>query len=158
MGSLGWGVLVGIVLGASSARAELFVPATKPPGPTAAVEVDGDTQRLPEIDRAIKSFEEREFDACLKRLWEAVKAHPELPPADVLFAKLAFKGNLGALIRPALKRAAIEAPNHPEVYILFGNLALLEGRVTDAAVHFEKAKTLAKVESGTAERRRRFEL
>ncbi len=36
-----------------------------------------------------------------------------------------------------------EDAEHPEVFILFGNLALAENRATDAAVHFEKAKALA---------------
>src|SRR5207253_10288038 len=44
-----------------------------------------------------------------------------------------------------------------EVAILFGNLALVEGRLTDGSVHFEKAGALALSQRWTAEQRRRFE-
>jgi tetratricopeptide (TPR) repeat protein len=124
--------------------------------PTSAADL-GDAKTLADVEQAIKSFEKRDFDACLQQIGKAVKAHPELPPPHALFAKLAFLGNQGALIRPALERAVSEDAEHPEVYILFGNLALVESRLTDAAVHFEKAKALATSQRWTAEQRRRFE-
>ena len=46
---------------------------------------------------------------------------------------------------------------HPEVFILFGNLALAENRLTDALVHFEKATALAADKRWTTEQRNRFE-
>ena len=42
------------------------------------------------------------------------------------------------------------------MFILFGNLALAEGRFTDAAVHFEKAMSLAASPRWTVEQRERF--
>jgi tetratricopeptide (TPR) repeat protein len=150
---------VGLVLAVSAtARAGFQSISTVTPGPTAAVEMDAASKAIPEVDKAIKSFEGRDFDGSLKQLIEAEKKHPELPPANVLFARLAFRGNQGALIRPALERAAIEAPGHPEVYLLCGNVALLEGRTTDASVHFEKAEALAAGKAWTPEQRRRFQL
>jgi tetratricopeptide (TPR) repeat protein len=74
-----------------------------------------------------------------------------------LLAKLAFLSNQTGLIRPSLERAVLEDPEHPEVYLLFANLALLENRATDAAVHFEKAKTLAAAQRWTVEQRQRFD-
>jgi hypothetical protein len=46
-------------------------------------------------------------------------------------AKLGFLSNQQAIVRAALERAVLEDAEHPEVYILFGNLALVEGRLTD---------------------------
>ena len=43
------------------------------------------------------------------------------------------------------------------MYILFGNLALMEGRLTDGALHFEKGRALAASPRWTAEHRKRFE-
>jgi tetratricopeptide (TPR) repeat protein len=150
---------VGLVLAATAtARAGFQSISTVTPGPTAAIEMDAASKAIPEVEKAIKSFESRDFDGSLKLLIEAVKKHPELPPANVLFAKLAFQGNQGALIHPALERAAIEAPGHPEVYLLCGNVALLEGRTTDASVHFEKAEALAAGKAWTPEQRKRFQL
>jgi tetratricopeptide (TPR) repeat protein len=127
------------------------------PGPTSAFEVGDVSRSIVEVEQAIRSFERRDFDACLKQLGKAQKAHPELPTAHALFAKLAFLSNQVALVSPALERAVLEDPEHPEVYILFGNLALLEGRRTDASVHFEKATALASSRRWTDEQRRRFE-
>jgi len=147
---------IGIALaGAASASAgPVTITAS---GPTPAVELDDASRSILEVKEAIKSFEKRDFDACLKQLAQARKAHPELPPPHALFAKLAFLSNQGALIRPALESAIAEDHEHPEVFILFGNLALAEGRVTDAAVHFEKARGLATGKRWTADQRNRFD-
>jgi tetratricopeptide (TPR) repeat protein len=127
------------------------------PWPTPAVEIDELSKSLTEVNQAIKSFDKRDFDACVQQLARAVKAHPELPPAHALLAKLAFLKNQPALIRPALEQAAVQDREHPEVYILFGNLALVENRATDAVVHFEKARALAAANRWTAAQRQRFE-
>ena len=50
--------------------------------PTAAVDVDAASKAIPEVDKAIKSFESREFDASLKLLTEAVKKWVGNFPAD----------------------------------------------------------------------------
>ena len=119
-------------------------------GPTQAVELDQTARSIVEVELAIKNFEQRDFDQCIQRLAKARSTHPELPPPGALFAKLAFLGNEGALIRPALERAVVEDGKHPEVFILFGNLAQAEGRLTDAAVHFEKAMSLARRRAGAS--------
>jgi len=124
-------------------------------GPT--VELDDASRSILEVNEAIKSFQKNDFAACLEQLAQARKAHPELAPPHALFAKLAFLANQGALIRPALESAIAEDPEHPEVFILFGNLALVESRVTDAAVHFEKAKGLAAGKRWTPEQKNRFD-
>jgi tetratricopeptide (TPR) repeat protein len=122
-----------------------------------AVEVDAKAKSIPEVDEAIKSFEKRDFEGSLRLLEKAKKAHPELPPPPLLLAQLAFVGNQPGLIRPALERAAVEAPANPEVFVMFGDLALLEVRTTDAAVHFEKARLLAGAKSvAEAQRKRLF--
>jgi predicted Zn-dependent protease len=125
--------------------------------PGFGAEVDELSKSIVEVNEAIKSFQKRDLDTCLQQLAKAVKAHPELPPAHALLAKLALMSNQIALVRPALETAVAQAPDHPEIYILFGNLALLENRATDAALHFEKAKALASAERWTADQRRRFE-
>ena len=112
-------------------------------GPTQGVELDPSSRAIADVELAIKSFEKHDFERCIQQLVKARAAHPELPPPHALFAKLSFLANQGALIRPALERAVAEDGKHPEVYVLFGNLALVEGRLTDAAVHFEKATALA---------------
>ena len=49
-------------------------------GPMPAVEHDDPSTSIFEVKEAIKCFEKRDFDACLKQLAQARKAHPELAP------------------------------------------------------------------------------
>lgn len=159
VGHLAYFVALAVVLPAASSAAAGPLGFTFPTGeqPTSAADLGDSARSIADVAQAIKSFEKRDFDGCLQQLGKAVKAHPELPPAHALFAKLAFLNNQGAMIRPSLERAVAEDPEHPEVYILFGNLALVEGRLTDAAVHFEKARTLSGSQRWSGEQRRRFE-
>ncbi len=153
-----WAAVAVALATASPARAGTIplVPSNGVSPPFAA-EVDELSKSVVEVNEAIKSFQKRDLDTCLEQLAKAVKAHPELPPAHALLAELALMSNQIALVRPALETAVAQAPDHPEIYILFGNLALLENRATDAALHFEKAKALASAERWTADQRRRFE-
>ena len=125
--------------------------------PTTAADLGDLPKTVAEVGEAVKSFEKRDLDACLKQLVKAVKDHPELPPPHALLAKLAILSNQAAMIRPALERAVAEDGQNPEVYILFGNLALMEGRLTDGALHFDKGRALAAAPRWTAEQRKRFE-
>jgi tetratricopeptide (TPR) repeat protein len=130
---------------------------SRPPLPAEAIEFDAASRGVLEIGKAIKSFQKNDFEACIAQLTKARTAHPELPPPQALFARLAFLTNQGALIRPALERAVADDPVHPEIYILFGNLALIEGRLTDSALHFDKAEVLASAQQWSGAQRRRFE-
>jgi len=141
------GALAGSVTVGSSSLSE----------PVRSVELDEASRTNADVQQAIKSFEKRDIDQCIQQLTKAHKAHPDLPPPHALLAKLAFMSNQGNLIRPALERAVSEDAGHPEVFILFGNLALVENRLTDAAVHFEKATSLAAAKRWSAEQRNRFE-
>jgi tetratricopeptide (TPR) repeat protein len=125
--------------------------------PTTAADLGDLPKTVAEVGEAVKSFEKRDIDACLRQLGKAVKAHPELPPPHALLAKLAFLTNQTGMIRTALEQAVAEDGQHPEVYILFGNLALMEGRLTDGALHFDKGRALTASQRWTAEQRKRFE-
>jgi len=158
IGSLAfWVAVVITVTGSRAALADLPSLFSGVDVPTSTVDVDELSKSVVEVNEAIKSFQKRDLDTCLQQLAKAVKAHPDLPPAHALLAKLAILSNQIALVRPALETAVAQAPDHPEIYILFGNLALLENRATDAALHFEKAKALASAERWTADQRRRFD-
>jgi tetratricopeptide (TPR) repeat protein len=151
--------IVLVVVGTSTSRAGIvYQLASNDVSAFAASELDDLAKTVFEVNEATRSFEKHDLEACLKQLEKAVKAHPELPPAQALLAKLALSRNQIRLVRPALETAVARAPDHPEIYILFGNLALLENRATDAALHFEKVRALAANERWTADQRRRFDL
>jgi tetratricopeptide (TPR) repeat protein len=153
-----WAAVVIALAATLGARAgSISIGSSSGPSPAMAAEVDALAKSIVEVKEAVTSFQKRDFDHCLQQLAKAVKAHPELPPAHALFAKLAMLSNESALARPALEKAVVESPDHPDIYILFGNLALLENRATDAELHFEKAKALAAAERWTADQKKRFE-
>jgi predicted Zn-dependent protease len=110
------------------------------------------------LDRAVASFDRGEYDICLRHLGEAARADAALAPAPILFAKLALQKDQLSPVRPALERAAGEYPDHPELYLLFADLAAREGRWTDAALHLARVHDLAAAERWAGEPRRGYEL
>ena len=148
-----------LLLATSGARAPagpVDISSARTNGPT-GFQFDENARSIAEIEQAIKSFQKRDFDLCLKQLAAAQKPTPSFRRRRQLFAKLAFLFNQGTLIRPALERAFADDGEHPEVFILFGNLALAEARVTDAAVHFEKARSLSAAKRWSSEQQARFQ-
>src|SRR5262249_32029701 len=134
IGAVGWwpcSVAIGLVLtGAPSTRAGSIRLTTEVVARVGSgIQADPASPRVAALDPAARSFQRGDWETCLQQLGQAI---PTLPPAQALFAKLAFQNNQPALIHPALERAIAENPEHPEVFILFGNLAVLEGRLTDA--------------------------
>ncbi|MEN6451775.1 MAG: tetratricopeptide repeat protein [Thermoguttaceae bacterium] len=93
-------------------------------------------------DAAEAAFSKGDTEGALKILQEAVKKNPELPPAQVEMARLFAKYNAPAGIRPALERAVMDAPKDPEAYLMLGNVAMAERRVTEGALLFQKADSL----------------
>lgn len=91
---------------------------------------------------AVVAFRNGDGDGALAKFEDAIQIDASLPPADVFLARLCFAVNDQNYVRlglSILNRAADKHPEAPESYLMFGQLALLEGRLTDAYVLFEKA-------------------
>src|SRR5204863_2251546 len=73
---------------------------------------------------------------------EAKKNDDSLPPGELLLARLLIAVNNIAQGRQLLDRVASQHPDTPEVYLLLGNLALGEGRLTDAFLQYSQAGIL----------------
>jgi tetratricopeptide (TPR) repeat protein len=101
-------------------------------------------QQIPEVGEAVKLFQTRAFDKCEEKLEGAVAKHPELPPAPILMAQLFAQANLPAMVRTALEKAAIKAPDDPEAFVIMGEFAVQDHRVTDAALLFAKSQDMLK--------------
>lgn len=116
------------------------------PDPAAPAKADKENTppKIQEVVDAIESFKKRDFDETLKQLEAAVKKHPELPPAQIIMFQLFGQSNQAALARMALERAVLADPNDPEAYVILGDIALQERRVTEADLMFSKAKELVK--------------
>lgn len=159
-----------VALGYSTARAQTLSPRANPdlvltddlitrvlgfekneltvPAATAGVS-EADIDRIRKLRtlfaEAVTAFRAGNGDAALAKFEEAEKVDAGLAPPDVYLARLCFAVNDQNVIqlgRNMLNRAADKHPTAPEPYMMLGNLALAEGRLTDAYVLFEKAGSL----------------
>jgi tetratricopeptide (TPR) repeat protein len=111
-----------------------------------------------DVDKAIQAFRERDYDRCFQLLQAAGKQRADLVPARLMLAQFFLLDNQTALGRAALEQAAIEHPDHPAGYLLFGQLALREGRTTDARLHFDRAATLISSNTWNCGSKRAFQV
>lgn len=110
-------------------------------------------KKIEELDQAVERFRQRDYEPAFNLLREATRKYPALPPARLMLARLFLANNQIPLGRAALETASVEAPKYPGVYLVFGDLAVSEGRLTDALVHYERAATLARSEQWTEKQR-----
>jgi Tfp pilus assembly protein PilF len=93
---------------------------------------------------------------ALKELQAAAKADPKRTPARVALAALCFQARNGHAARAMLEQGAAEDPKHPEVYLLNGNFAFGEGRVTDAILNLQTVLRLTAEPRWDPDQRKRF--
>ena len=98
---------------------------------------------IAEINEAIEKFKQRDYEQCQLLLKSAAANHPGFPPGPIIFAKLCIRLDQPAMGRAALEDAAVRYGDFPELYLLFGRLALEDNHLTDAQLQFEKAAALA---------------
>jgi tetratricopeptide (TPR) repeat protein len=111
---------------------------------------------VPELNRAIASFQKGDYEQCLKHLQDAAKKRNDLLPPRLILAKLFVQHNQLGRGLAALEDVAVESPHHPELYLTFGRLALRQGRLTDARLHFDKALELSRTGLWTEEQQLSF--
>lgn len=111
---------------------------------------------LDELKLAISSYREGKFDDALAAFRNARSAHGSLAPAELMLARLFLADGQIPAARNALEQAAVAAPDDPEIYLVFGEFALYEGRLTDASLHYQHAaQLLAAGDTSTAINRKR---
>jgi tetratricopeptide (TPR) repeat protein len=113
--------------------------------------------RPEEVLKAESLFRDGKIDEALKQFREAVKKHPQLPPAELMLARLHFSAGQPGPGRAHLEKAIAESPGHPEVYLANGSQALAEGRVTDTILNLQVALAQAAAERWTAEQRKNYQ-
>ncbi len=99
-------------------------------------------ENLEELQQAKAALIAGDIELCREHLRAAYARHPNLPPPEMMLARLYLSSGQIAAGRRLLEEVSIADPSHPELYLLFGKLALTEGRVTDAILQFEKASAL----------------
>lgn len=111
-----------------------------------------------DVDQAIKYFINRDPLAAKQFLEAAKKKSPQLPPVDLLLAKMYFLGGNAAAGRAALEKTSIDTPDDPEPAILLADQALAQGRMIEADALYARAFELTAKFNGAAKRKRNFEI
>jgi tetratricopeptide (TPR) repeat protein len=119
--------------------------------------VSDDSQNK-EINNAIGRFRDRDIDGCRAILERAKSNNVKLPPPGVMMATLWLSVNQLGPARAELEDTAVKFAADPEPYLMLGDLAFQDRRVTDAAVLFEKATTLNAGYADNAKRKRDFDI
>jgi len=140
-----------ILAGQGPAAIELPPVQTLVPGLSSG---QGDKPARSQLEKALAIFEKGQFDQCLQLLQEAKKQQPDLSPPRLILAQLFLSANRIAEGRENLELLAVENPNCPDLYVLFGQLALNQGSQTAADLFFEKAAVLPVPETWTMQRKR----
>jgi Tfp pilus assembly protein PilF len=113
----------------------------------------GNTE-LPELLAAREAFRKGQLAECNNMLEAAVQKAPSLPPTKLMLARLFLQNGKIPQGKAMLEKCATEHSGHPEVYLAFGNIALEEGRLTDAMLHFERSIAVTLPEHWTPEQQR----
>lgn len=96
-----------------------------------------------QVDDAITKFQLGDVNGALQHLKNAKVQAKELPPPELLLAKLFLIGRNAAGGRAWIEKAVAVDPNDPECYAILGDIALAEGRTTDADLLYGQALALA---------------
>lgn len=109
-----------------------------------------------EVIKAESLFREGKTAEAFAKLQEALKKHPELPPARLLLARLQFAANQPGPARQSLEQVAVEVPYHPDVFLTNASQALSEGRLTDTILSCQAALSLADTDRWPIDQKKTF--
>jgi Tfp pilus assembly protein PilF len=114
-------------------------------------------EKMEELEKARDLFFQKgKVDDALKSLQDAVKKKPSLPPARLMLAQFWLQAGKGPQARQVLEQASAESHNHPAIYLTQANIALNEGRLTEALLACHQALELAKNDNWSAEQKKQF--
>lgn len=95
-----------------------------------------------DVNDGIDLFKQGKVAEALEKLRTSVSKNPELPPAEILLAKLLFAAKQSDAGRTYLEIAAKDHPQDPDSYLLLAELALAQRHVTDAEALVAKSLPL----------------
>lgn len=91
------------------------------------------------LQAAQKAFAAGDANACLGHLSAAHCLNPRLGSPKLILARLHLDNNQLAAGRGLLEQLAVAEPDNPDVYLVFGNFAVAEGRWSDAMLNYQQA-------------------
>jgi tetratricopeptide (TPR) repeat protein len=117
-----------------------------------------DDAQYADINSAIARFRDRDLDGCRALMERARSNNPKLPPPGVMMAMLWLSVNQLGPARAELEDTAVKFAADPEPYLLLGDLAFQDRRITDASVLFDKANQLTAAYTENPKRKRDFDI
>ena len=117
-----------------------------------------DDSQSKEINNAIARFRDRDIDGCRAVLERCRSNNVKLPPPGVMMAMLWLSVNQLQPARAELEDTAVRFSGDPEPYLMLGDLAFQDRRITDAAVLFDKATALTAAYTENPKRKRDFDI
>lgn len=111
-----------------------------------------------EITNAIGRFRDRDIDGCRALLERSKSNNPKLPPPGVMMATLWLSVNQLGPARAELEDTVVKFSADPEAYLMLGDLAFQERRITEADVLFAKATALTEAFTENPKRKRDFDI
>jgi len=96
-------------------------------------------EKDPLVDAAAELFKAGKDEEAYKKLQEASSKNDKLPPARLMLHRMYLSANRQAEARRAIELAAVENPDHPDIYITFALQASSQARYTDAWLQYERA-------------------
>jgi tetratricopeptide (TPR) repeat protein len=94
---------------------------------------------MQEVKDAAAFFQNRDVDNALKKLEEAAKKNTDQPPAEVKLADWFFQVKSYPGMWGYLDKATQKYPDDPEAFVMLGEIALNQSRLTEADMLFNKA-------------------
>lgn len=114
------------------------------------------TTKYTDVDEAIKRFNNRDVLGARQFLEAAVRKNNNLPPVDLILAKMFFLTGNSAAGQASLEKTVMDNPGDPESYLILGDQAISSGRSIEAEALYEKGMQLTDKFDGNAKRKRSF--
>ena len=144
-------VVLAVCVGARVAHAQITAQ-------TLVGKAVSDDAQYGDINNAIGRFRDRDIVGCRALLERARSNNPKLPPPGVMMAVLWLGVNQLQPARSELEDTTIKFSGDPEPYLMLGDLAFQDRRITDADVLFAKATELTTAFTENGKRKRDFEI
>ncbi|HEY5314967.1 MAG TPA: tetratricopeptide repeat protein [Pirellulales bacterium] len=97
-----------------------------------------------DLKAGFNSFINGQFPRAVEKFDAANKIDGTLPPGRIAVANLYIAANRLDLAKRELELASSDEPDSPDIYLEFGNLALRDGRLTDAFLEYHAAEEAQK--------------
>ena len=111
-----------------------------------------------DVENGVIALRNGNFAAARELFRKAKEKNPQLAPGDVMLADLLLISNDRSNARSLLEDAVHEFPADPEAYIRFAELAVQEGRVTDAEQLLLRGIELCEQYDRNAQRKRNLQI